>query len=90
VCTCAERNLWNDPPFKESDASGRLLGAGGDPKTVPDAPAPRPSLLRAFSRRMRKRPANRAFRISLARENVCPLTGKLRSTNENGYGSFQS
>jgi hypothetical protein len=38
----------------------------------------------------RKRPTNRAFRISLTRENVCPLTGKLRSTNEDGYGSFQS
>jgi hypothetical protein len=40
--------------------------------------------------RKRKRPTNRAFRISLTRENVCPLTGKLRSTNEDGYGSFQS
>ena len=37
-----------------------------------------------------KRPTNRAFRISLTRENVCPLTGKLRSTNEDGYGSFRS
>jgi hypothetical protein len=37
-----------------------------------------------------KRLTNRAFRISLTRENVCPLTGKLRSTNEDGYGSFQS
>jgi hypothetical protein len=38
----------------------------------------------------RKRRTNPAFRISLTRANVCPLTGKLRSTNDEGYGSFWS
>jgi hypothetical protein len=37
-----------------------------------------------------KRPANRAFRLSLTRENVCPLTGKLRGPHDEGYGSFRS
>ena len=37
-----------------------------------------------------KRRTNPAFRISLTRENVCPLTGKLRGTHDEGYGSFWS
>jgi hypothetical protein len=48
---------------------------GGPPVTLPMMPG--------------KRPANRAFRISLTRENVCPLTGKLRGTNEDGYTHFE-
>jgi hypothetical protein len=38
----------------------------------------------------RKRPTNRAFRICLTRESVCPLTGKLRGTHDESYGSFWS
>jgi hypothetical protein len=38
----------------------------------------------------RKRPANPAFRIAAARENVCPLTGKLRGSYDDGYGSSRS
>jgi hypothetical protein len=38
----------------------------------------------------RKRPTDPAFRISLTRENVCSLTGKLRGTDDEGYGSFWS
>lgn len=33
----------------------------------------------------RKRPANRAFRMFLTREKVCPLTGKLRASHDEGY-----
>jgi transcriptional regulator GlxA family with amidase domain len=38
----------------------------------------------------RKRRTNPAFRISLTRENVCPLTGKLRGTHDERYGAFWS
>jgi len=37
-----------------------------------------------------KRPANHAFRISPTRETVCSLTGKLRGTHDESYGSFRS
>jgi hypothetical protein len=39
---------------------------------------------------IRKRPANPAFRIAAARENVRPLTGKLRGSYDDGYGSSRS
>jgi hypothetical protein len=28
VCTCAERNLWNDPPFKESESVLPVASSG--------------------------------------------------------------
>jgi hypothetical protein len=33
----------------------------------------------------RKRPADRAFLVRFAREMVCPLTGELRGTHDDGY-----
>ncbi|MGA7807674.1 hypothetical protein, partial [Bradyrhizobium sp.] len=32
-----------------------------------------------------KRPTNRAFRIFLTREKVCPLTGKLRGAHDESF-----
>jgi hypothetical protein len=37
-----------------------------------------------------KRPADRAYRLIFARENVRPLTGKLRGTYVDGNGAFGS
>src|SRR5260221_2248294 len=55
---------------------------------TPDAALGSLSLI--FWALIRKRRTNPAFRISLTRENVCPLTGKLRGTHDEGYGSFWS
>jgi hypothetical protein len=41
-----------------------------------------------FSHFSCKRPAIRAFRIGLAHEIVCPLTGELRGTDDERYGAF--
>jgi hypothetical protein len=38
----------------------------------------------------RKRPANHASHFAIIYENVCPLTGKLMGTHDDGYCSAWS
>ena len=54
------------------------------------ATSQKPELHGTIETTARKRPANHASHIAIIYENVCPLTGKLMGTHDDGYCSAWS